>query len=81
MTIAPAAPIVVRIFEPISFVFQEGAMPQPLCATVAPPNCILCDGLAAPPSRMGWLEDRVAQLEERLKQNPSASRDAVNTLR
>ena len=31
-------------------------MPQRLRATVAPPNCILCDGLASPPSRMGWLQ-------------------------
>ena len=31
-------------------------MPQRLRATVAPPNCILCDGPAAPPSRMGWLQ-------------------------
>ena len=56
MNIAPAQPIVVRIFEPISFVFQEGVMPQPLYATVPPPNCILCDGPASPPSRMGWLQ-------------------------
>ena len=56
MPVPPVRPIVVRIFEPISFVFQEGAMPQPLYATVPPPNCILCDGPAAPPSRMGWLQ-------------------------
>jgi hypothetical protein len=56
MNIAPAQPIVVRIFEPISFVFQEGAMPQPLHATVPRPNCILCDRPASPPSRMGWLQ-------------------------
>jgi hypothetical protein len=31
-------------------------MPQRLRATVAPPNCILCDGLASPPSRRGWLQ-------------------------
>ena len=31
-------------------------MPQRLRATVAPPNCILCDGPASPPSRMGWLQ-------------------------
>jgi hypothetical protein len=31
-------------------------MPQPLSATVPPPNCILCDGPASPPSRMGWLQ-------------------------
>ena len=49
------APIVVRLFEPISLLFPENAMPS-LRATVPTPSCILCDGPASPPSRMGWLQ-------------------------
>jgi hypothetical protein len=46
-------PIVVRLFEPISLLFPEGAlMPH---STVAAPNCILCSGKASPPSRMGFV--------------------------
>jgi hypothetical protein len=45
----------VRLFEPISLLFPENALPS-LRATVPPPHCILCDGPAAPPSRMGWLQ-------------------------
>ena len=52
MTVTP--PIVVRLFEPISLLFPGNAMPS-LRATVPPPSCILCDGPASPPSRMGWL--------------------------
>jgi hypothetical protein len=37
------APIVVRLFEPISLLFPENAMPS------------LRAGPASPPSRMGWL--------------------------
>jgi hypothetical protein len=48
-------PIVVRLFEPISLLFPENAMPSPR-PTVPPPNCILCEGPASPPARMGWLE-------------------------
>ena len=52
MTIAP---IVVRLFEPITLLFPEDAMPA-LDATIPSPNCLLCEGPASPPSRMGWLE-------------------------
>ena len=48
------APIVVRLFEPISLLFPENAMPS-LRATVPTPSGILCEGPASPPSRMGWL--------------------------
>jgi hypothetical protein len=51
----PATPIVIRLFEPISLLFPESAMPS-LRATVSPPSCILCEGPASPPARMGWLE-------------------------
>lgn len=53
MTSAP--PIVVRVFEPITLLFPEGAMPS-LDATIPSPNCILCGDPAFPPSRIGWLE-------------------------
>jgi hypothetical protein len=49
------APIVVRLFEPISLLFPENAMPS-LGATVPTPSCILCEGPSSPPSRMGWLQ-------------------------
>jgi hypothetical protein len=48
-------PIVVRLFEPISLLFPDGAMPS-LHATIPPPVCLLCGEPASPPSRMGWLE-------------------------
>jgi hypothetical protein len=51
MTIAP---IVVRLFEPISLLFPDGAMPS-FSATVPSPCCILCGDPASPPSRMGYL--------------------------
>jgi hypothetical protein len=47
-------PIVVRLYEPISLLSPDGAMPQ-LSATVPPPQCILCGESASPPARMGWL--------------------------
>ena len=53
MTSAP--PIVVRLFEPTTLLFPEGAMPA-FDATIPSPNCLLCEGPASPPSRMGWLE-------------------------
>jgi hypothetical protein len=56
MTITAAPPIVVRLFEPISLLFPQGAHMPSLRATVPPPNCILCEGPASPPSRMGWAE-------------------------
>jgi hypothetical protein len=55
MTSTP--PIVARLYEPISLLFPQGALHMPsLRATVPPPACILCDGPASPPSRMGWLQ-------------------------
>jgi hypothetical protein len=47
-------PLVIRLFEPISFIFPKAGatMPQ-LAGTVPSPACILCDGPASPPSRMG----------------------------
>jgi hypothetical protein len=50
-----AMSVTVRLFEPISFLFPENAMPS-LRATVPTPSCILCDSPASPPSRMGWLQ-------------------------
>ena len=50
-SVAPA----IRLFEPITLLFPEGAMPA-LDATIPSPNCLLCEGPASPPSRMGWLE-------------------------
>ena len=50
-----SAPPVIRLFEPITLLFPEGAMPS-LEATIPSPNCLLCEGPASPPSRMGWLE-------------------------
>jgi hypothetical protein len=50
-----SAPPVIRLFEPITLLFPEGAMPS-LDATIPSPNCLLCEGSASPPSRMGWLE-------------------------
>ena len=44
-------PIVVRLFEPISLLFPESAAMPSL--SVEAPNCILCEGPASPPSRMG----------------------------
>jgi hypothetical protein len=49
-------PIAIRIFEPIALAFKAGAMPQQLHGTVQALSCILCEGLASPPSRMGWLQ-------------------------
>jgi hypothetical protein len=46
-------PIVVRLFEPISLLFPEGAVMPPL--GVKAPSCVLCGGKASPPSRMGYL--------------------------
>ena len=53
-SVAPAQPIAIRLFEPITLLFPEGAMPA-LDATIPSPNCLLCEGPASPPSRMGWL--------------------------
>jgi hypothetical protein len=50
------APIVVRLFEPISFIFPQASAAMPPGATVPLPICVLCEGLASPPSRMGWLQ-------------------------
>jgi hypothetical protein len=50
-----AMSVTVRLFEPISLLFTENAMPS-LRATVSLPPCVLCDGPASPPSRMGWLQ-------------------------
>jgi hypothetical protein len=50
-----AMSVTVRLFEPISFLFPENAMPS-LRATVPVPTCVLCDSPASPPSRMGWLQ-------------------------
>ena len=46
-----AVPIVVRLFEPISLLFPESAAMPSLSVEVL--NCILCEGPAWPPSRMG----------------------------
>jgi hypothetical protein len=47
--------VVVRLYEPISLLFPKGA-PMPMSdATVPSPVCILCDGPASPPARMGVL--------------------------
>jgi hypothetical protein len=48
-------PIAIRIFEPISLAFKDGAMPQ-LRGTVPAAPCLLCGGSAFPPSRMGCLD-------------------------
>jgi hypothetical protein len=48
-------PIAIRIFEPISLAFKDGAMPQ-LRGTVPAAPCLLCGGAAFPPSRMGCLD-------------------------
>jgi hypothetical protein len=54
MAMSVGATIVVRLFEPISLLFPENAMPS-IRATVPTPVCILCESLASPPSRIGWL--------------------------
>ena len=54
MTACAPAPIVVRLFEPITLLFPK-ANDMPLLATVPSPVCIICSGPASPPSRMGWL--------------------------
>jgi hypothetical protein len=55
MPLNAPSPIVVRLFEPISLLFpKEGAMPS-FADTVQSPLCILCEGIASPPSRMGFL--------------------------
>jgi hypothetical protein len=52
---AALAHIVVRLFEPITLLFPKAdAMPS-FDATVPSPRCILCEGVAFPPSRMGWV--------------------------
>jgi hypothetical protein len=52
MTLDAPSSIVARVFEPISLLFPEaGAMPS-----VPPPVCILCQGPASAPSRMGWVQ-------------------------
>jgi hypothetical protein len=56
LTLGPKpTPTVVRLYEPISLLFPDGAMPQ-LSATVPPPCCIVCASPASPPARMGWLK-------------------------
>jgi hypothetical protein len=55
MSVDADQPIVIRLFEPISLLFTEGEMPS-FSATIPPPKCILCQGPASPPSRMGWLK-------------------------
>ena len=44
-----SAPPVIRLFEPITLLFPEGAMPA-LDVTIPSPNCLLCEGPASPPS-------------------------------
>ena len=61
MTLAHPAPIVVRLFEPITLLFPK-ANDMPLLATVPPPVCIVCSGPASPPSRMGWMQTPDRQL-------------------
>ena len=54
MTLAHPAPIIVRLYAPLTLLFpKEGNMP--LTATVPSPRCIVCDDPASPPSRLGWL--------------------------
>jgi len=53
MTIAP---IIVRLFEPITFLFPKAVDMPTSIATVPSPCCVLCSGPASPPSRMGYLE-------------------------
>ena len=61
MTIPHPMPIAVRLFEPISLLFPEANVMPSLLATVPAPSCVICNGPASPPSRMGWLAtpDRV----------------------
>jgi hypothetical protein len=48
--------VIVRLFEPIAFVFaKEGAMPQD--TTISIPPCIVCKEVSCdPPSRMGYIK-------------------------
>ena len=87
-------PIVVRLFDPISFIFPEASASMPLGATVPLPICVLCEGLASPPSRLGWAQtpDRQMifaccgacadcpdqELEERIRAKFSASRASTD---
>jgi hypothetical protein len=48
--------VAIRLYEPITLLFPEGAAMPQLRGTVRALPCILCEGLASPPSRMGWLE-------------------------
>jgi hypothetical protein len=50
-----ASPVIVRLYEPISLLFPRGAPMPMLDATVPSPKCILCEGLASPPARIGVL--------------------------
>jgi hypothetical protein len=50
------APLIIRLYQAIGLSFPPGAPHMPsLRATVPLPNCLLCDGPASPPSRMGYL--------------------------
>ena len=48
------APIIVRLYEAMGLLFpSKGAQMPQLANTVPLRNCVLCRGLATPPSRMG----------------------------
>ena len=56
MTIAAPAPIIVRLYEPITLILPPPkANVTPLLATVPCPVCVICSAPASPPSRTGWL--------------------------
>ena len=56
MTLAAPAPIIVRLYEPITLIFPPPkANVMPLLATVPCPVCVICSEPASPPSRTGWL--------------------------
>jgi hypothetical protein len=55
MTIAP---IVVRLFKPLSLTSQEGAFLPPYASTVDMPRCLLCWlPVSGPPAHVGWLSE------------------------
>jgi hypothetical protein len=55
MTIAP---IVVKLFQPLSLTSQGGAFLPPYASTVVMPRCLLCWlPVSGPPAHVGWVSE------------------------
>lgn len=52
------APIVIKLFQPLSLTSQGGAFLPPYASTADMPRCLLCwRPVSGPPAHVGWLSE------------------------